>query len=139
MDAFSGVPTSKVCHAETQKFTLTAPLASSALYKGYGISLHKYNIETFLTDDQTGISKKFRAIFISNIEGNSLADKCGRLQIGDRILATNDRFTMNGATEEANRIIKNTKDSIILLVEFDVIEAPLSLSRMLSVKLVKKR
>uniref|UniRef100_A0A0N5B2W9 Glutamate receptor-interacting protein 1 n=1 Tax=Strongyloides papillosus TaxID=174720 RepID=A0A0N5B2W9_STREA len=135
---FSGVPTSKVCHVETQKVTLTAPLASSALYKGYGISLHKYDMETSFTDDQTGIGENLGAIYISNIEKNSPADKCERLQIGDRVLAINDWFTMNGTIEEANHIIKNTKGSITLLVEFDVIEAPLSLSGMLSVKLTKR-
>uniref|UniRef100_A0A0K0FS74 Glutamate receptor-interacting protein 1 (inferred by orthology to a human protein) n=1 Tax=Strongyloides venezuelensis TaxID=75913 RepID=A0A0K0FS74_STRVS len=79
-------------------------------------------METFFTDDQTG---------------NLSVNKCRRLEIGDRILAINNRFTMNGATEKANRIVKNTKDLIILLVEFNVIEAPLS--RILSVKLTKKR
>uniref|UniRef100_A0A0N5A3W8 Glutamate receptor-interacting protein 1 n=1 Tax=Parastrongyloides trichosuri TaxID=131310 RepID=A0A0N5A3W8_PARTI len=135
---FSGVPTTKVCHTESQKVTLTAPLASTALYKGYGISLHKYDIETSFTDDQTGIGDHLGAIYISNIEKNSPADKCERLQIGDRVIAINDWYTMNGTIEEANHIIKNTKGSITLLVEFDVIEAPLSLSGMLSIKLTKR-
>ncbi|CEF71258.1 Glutamate receptor-interacting protein 1 [Strongyloides ratti] len=135
---FSGIPTTKVCHVETQKVTLIAPLASTALYKGYGISLHKYDMETSFTDDQTGIGEHLGAIYISNIEKNSPADKCERLQIGDRVLAINDWYTMNGTIEEANHIIKNTKGSITLLVEFDVIESPLSLSGMLSVKLTKR-
>uniref|UniRef100_A0AAF5I343 PDZ domain-containing protein n=1 Tax=Strongyloides stercoralis TaxID=6248 RepID=A0AAF5I343_STRER len=135
---FSGIPTTKVCHVETQKVTLIAPLASTALYKGYGISLHKYDMETSFTDDQTGIGEHLGAIYISNIEKNSPADKCERLQIGDRVLAINDWYTMNGTIEEANHIIKNTKGSITLLVEFDVIESPLALSGMLSVKLTKR-
>uniref|UniRef100_A0AC35U8D4 Glutamate receptor-interacting protein 2 n=1 Tax=Rhabditophanes sp. KR3021 TaxID=114890 RepID=A0AC35U8D4_9BILA len=135
---FSGIPNSQVCHTESQDVTLHAPPASSALYKGYGISLHRYDMETSFLDDEAGICNKSGAFYIAHIEKNSPADKCGRLQVGDRVIAINDWLTMNGSIDEATHILRNSPTPVNISVEFDIIETAIPPSGIFSVKLMKR-
>uniref|UniRef100_A0A1I7YQU2 Glutamate receptor-interacting protein 1 n=1 Tax=Steinernema glaseri TaxID=37863 RepID=A0A1I7YQU2_9BILA len=126
--SLSGVPCGQVCHSETMEVVL-----QSYAKGNFGFVLHRQPVHGSNTD-----SAQQPPLFISYIEKGSPADKCGVLQVGDRVLTINDWCTANGSVEEANLVLRHAGTPLTLTVEFDVIESVLPSSGLFTVKLAKR-
>uniref|UniRef100_A0A673Y4N2 Glutamate receptor interacting protein 2 n=1 Tax=Salmo trutta TaxID=8032 RepID=A0A673Y4N2_SALTR len=75
------------------------------------------------------------------IEPDSSAERCGLLQVGDRLLSINGIPTEDGTLEEANQLLRDAAltNKVSLEVEFDVAESVVPSSGTFHVKLPKKR
>ncbi|KAM4821091.1 glutamate receptor-interacting protein 2 isoform 2-T2 [Thomomys bottae] len=75
------------------------------------------------------------------IEPDSPAERCGLLQVGDRVLAINGIATEEGTMEEANQLLRDAAlaRKVLLEVEFDVAESVIPSSGTFHVKLPKRR
>ncbi|XP_044307489.1 glutamate receptor-interacting protein 2 isoform X3 [Varanus komodoensis] len=75
------------------------------------------------------------------IEPDSPAERCGLLQVGDRVLSINSIATEDGTMEEANQLLRDAAltNKVVLEVEFDVAESVIPSSGTFHVKLPKKR
>uniref|UniRef100_H0WCC8 Glutamate receptor interacting protein 2 n=1 Tax=Cavia porcellus TaxID=10141 RepID=H0WCC8_CAVPO len=75
------------------------------------------------------------------IEPDSPAERCGLLQVGDRVLAINGVATEDGTMEEANQLLRDAAlaHRVVLEVEFDVAESVVPSSGTFHVKLPKRR
>uniref|UniRef100_A0AC34GTG9 PDZ domain-containing protein n=1 Tax=Panagrolaimus sp. ES5 TaxID=591445 RepID=A0AC34GTG9_9BILA len=107
--------------------------AQTTSKSGFGLLLNRNDNRS--SDSDSG---RFAPLFIASIEKNSSADKCGVLQVGDRVLAINDWHTANSTIEEANHILRHANQSLTLTVEFDVIESVLPSTGIFTVKLAKR-
>nr|XP_029519711.1 glutamate receptor-interacting protein 2-like isoform X2 [Oncorhynchus nerka] len=120
-------PGGQVVHVETSEVVLRGdPLV------GFGVQLQGgvFATETLSTPP-----------VICFIEPNSPAERCGLLQVGDRLLLINRIPTENGTLEEANQLLRNAAlaNKVTLEVEFDVAESVVPSSGMFHVKLPKRR
>uniref|UniRef100_A0A7E4UN49 Glutamate receptor-interacting protein 1 n=1 Tax=Panagrellus redivivus TaxID=6233 RepID=A0A7E4UN49_PANRE len=127
---FSAIPNGQVCHMETMEVFLQT---QSSTKSGFGLILNRHDGKS--TDADSG---RFAPLFIAYIEKGSPADKCGVLQVGDRVLAINDWHTANSTIDEANHILRHASQAVTLTVEFDVIESVLPSSGVFTVKLAKR-
>uniref|UniRef100_A0A8C0GA71 Glutamate receptor interacting protein 2 n=1 Tax=Chelonoidis abingdonii TaxID=106734 RepID=A0A8C0GA71_CHEAB len=75
------------------------------------------------------------------IEPDSPAERCGLLQVGDRVLSINGIATEDGTMEEANQLLRDAalSNKVVLELEFDVAESVIPSSGTFHVKLPKKR
>ncbi|KAI2662051.1 Glutamate receptor-interacting protein 2 [Labeo rohita] len=75
------------------------------------------------------------------IEPDTPAERCGVLQVGDRILSINGIPTEDGTLEEANQLLRDAAlaNKVALEVEFDVAESVIPSSGTFQVKLPKRR
>ncbi|MBN3283493.1 GRIP2 protein, partial [Polyodon spathula] len=75
------------------------------------------------------------------IEPDSSAERCGLLQVGDRLLSINNIPTEDGTLEEANQLLRDAAlaNKVALEVEFDVAESVVPSSGTFHVKLPKKK
>ncbi|RXM96619.1 Glutamate receptor-interacting protein 2 [Acipenser ruthenus] len=75
------------------------------------------------------------------IEPDSSAERCGLLQVGDRLLSINNIPTEDGTLEEANQLLRDAAlaNKVTLEVEFDVAESVVPSSGTFHVKLPKKK
>ncbi|XP_051059274.1 glutamate receptor-interacting protein 2 [Phodopus roborovskii] len=75
------------------------------------------------------------------IEPDSPAERCGLLQVGDRVLAINGIATEDGTMEEANQLLRDAALArrVVLEIEFDVAESVIPSSGTFHVKLPKRR
>ncbi|GAA6092361.1 glutamate receptor-interacting protein 2a isoform X2 [Tachysurus ichikawai] len=75
------------------------------------------------------------------IEPDSPAERCGVLQVGDRILSINGISTDDGTLEESNQLLRDAalSNQVTLEVEFDVAESVIPSSGTFHVKLPKRR
>ncbi|XP_035378060.1 glutamate receptor-interacting protein 2a isoform X3 [Electrophorus electricus] len=75
------------------------------------------------------------------IEPGTPAERCGLLQVGDRILSINGIPTEDGTLEEANQLLRDAAlaNKVTLDVEFDVAESVVPSSGTFHVKLPKRR
>ncbi|KAM6437884.1 glutamate receptor-interacting protein 1 isoform 17-T17 [Liasis olivaceus] len=116
----------QVVHTETTEVVLTAdPIV------GFGIQLQG---SVFATETLSSPP------LISYIEADSPAEKCGILQIGDRILAINGILTEDSTFDEANQLLRDSSitSKVTLEIEFDVAESVIPSSGTFHVKLPKK-
>ncbi|ETE61426.1 Glutamate receptor-interacting protein 1, partial [Ophiophagus hannah] len=116
----------QVVHTETTEVVLTAdPIV------GFGIQLQG---SVFATETLSSPP------LISYIEADSPAEKCGILQIGDRILAINGILTEDSTFDEANQLLGDSSitSKVTLEIEFDVAESVIPSSGTFHVKLPKK-
>ncbi|XP_058144099.1 glutamate receptor-interacting protein 2 isoform X2 [Dasypus novemcinctus] len=75
------------------------------------------------------------------IEPDSPAERCGLLQVGDRVLSINGVATEDGTLEEASQLLRDAAlaRKVVLEVEFDVAESVVPSSGTFHVKLPKRR
>ncbi|XP_066489302.1 glutamate receptor-interacting protein 1 isoform X3 [Tiliqua scincoides] len=116
----------QVVHTETTEVVLTAdPIV------GFGIQLQG---SVFATETLSSPP------LISYIEADSPAERCGMLQIGDRVLAINGIPTEDSTFDEANQLLRDSSitSKVTLEIEFDVAESVIPSSGTFHVKLPKK-
>ncbi|XP_053108541.1 glutamate receptor-interacting protein 1 isoform X3 [Hemicordylus capensis] len=116
----------QVVHTETTEVVLTAdPIV------GFGIQLQG---SVFATETLSSPP------LISYIEADSPAERCGTLQIGDRVLAINGIPTEDSTFDEANQLLRDSSitSKVTLEIEFDVAESVIPSSGTFHVKLPKK-
>ncbi|XP_063252587.1 glutamate receptor-interacting protein 1 isoform X4 [Prinia subflava] len=116
----------QVVHTETTEVVLTAdPMV------GFGIQLQG---SVFATETLSSPP------LISYIEADSPAERCGVLQIGDRIVSINGVPTEDSTFDEANQLLRDSSitNKVTLEIEFDVAESVIPSSGTFHVKLPKK-
>nr|XP_034983808.1 glutamate receptor-interacting protein 1 isoform X9 [Zootoca vivipara] len=116
----------QVVHTETTEVVLSAdPIV------GFGIQLQG---SVFATETMSSPP------LISYIEADSPAERCGTLQIGDRVLAINGIPTEDSTFDEANQLLRDSSitSKVTLEIEFDVAESVIPSSGTFHVKLPKK-
>ncbi|XP_036750800.2 glutamate receptor-interacting protein 1 isoform X7 [Manis pentadactyla] len=116
----------QVVHTETTEVVLTADPVT-----GFGIQLQG---SVFATETLSSPP------LISYIEADSPAERCGVLQIGDRVMAINGIPTEESTFEEANQLLRDSSitSKVTLEIEFDVAESVIPSSGTFHVKLPKK-
>ncbi|XP_036375874.1 glutamate receptor-interacting protein 1 isoform X6 [Megalops cyprinoides] len=118
--------TGQVVHTETTEVTLV-----SDSIMGFGIQLQG---GVFATETLTSPP------LIAYMDPDSPAERCGVLQIGDRILAINGIPTEDSTLEETNQLLRDSSitSKVTLEIEFDVAESVIPSSGTFHVKLPKK-
>ncbi|XP_053724688.1 glutamate receptor-interacting protein 2 isoform X3 [Synchiropus splendidus] len=120
-------PGGQVVHVETSEVVLNGdPL------NGFGVQLQG---GIFATETLSAPP------LIRFIEPDSSAERCGLLQVGDRLLSINGIPTEDGTLEEANQLLRDAAltNKVALEIEFDVAESVVPSSGTFHVKLPKKR
>ncbi|KAJ8359045.1 hypothetical protein SKAU_G00155700 [Synaphobranchus kaupii] len=120
-------PGGQIVHTETSEITLRGdPL------NGFGVQLQG---GIFATETLSAPP------VIRFIEPDSPAERCGLLQVGDRLLLINSIPTEDGTLEEANQLLRDAAltNKVTLEIEFDVAESVVPSSGTFHVKLPKKR
>ncbi|XP_041444562.1 glutamate receptor-interacting protein 1 isoform X17 [Xenopus laevis] len=116
----------QIVHTESTEVVLTAdPVV------GFGIQLQG---SVFATETLSSPP------LISYIDVDSPAERCGVLQVGDRVIAINGVQTEDSTFEEANQLLRDSTiaGKVTLEVEFDVAESVIPSSGTFHVKLPKK-
>uniref|UniRef100_A0A8B9RMY4 Glutamate receptor interacting protein 1 n=1 Tax=Astyanax mexicanus TaxID=7994 RepID=A0A8B9RMY4_ASTMX len=116
----------QVVHTETTEVTL---ISDSIM--GFGIQLQG---GVFATETLTSPP------LIAYMDPDSPAERCGILQIGDRILSINGIPTEDSTLEETNQLLRDSTitSKVTLEIEFDVAESVIPSSGTFHVKLPKK-
>ncbi|XP_056131868.1 glutamate receptor-interacting protein 1 [Lampris incognitus] len=116
----------QVVHTETTEVTL---LSDGIM--GFGIQLQG---GVFATETLSSPP------LIAYMDPDSPAERCGILQIGDRILSINGVPTEDSTLEETNQLLRDSSITaqLILEIEFDVAESVIPSSGTFHVKLPKK-
>uniref|UniRef100_A0A669ES43 Glutamate receptor interacting protein 2a n=1 Tax=Oreochromis niloticus TaxID=8128 RepID=A0A669ES43_ORENI len=120
-------PGGQVFHVETSEVILRGdPLT------GFGIQLQG---GVFATETLSAPP------VIRFIEPDSPAERCGLLQVGDRLLFINGIPTEDGTLEEAHQLLRDSAlaNKVTLEIEFDVAESVVPSSGTFHVKLPKRR
>ncbi|XP_071984441.1 glutamate receptor-interacting protein 2 isoform X5 [Engystomops pustulosus] len=120
-------PGGQIIHTETTEIVLRGdPL------NGFGIQLQG---GIFATETLSSPP------LIRFIEPDSPAERCGLLQVGDRLLSINGILTEDGTLEEANQLLRDAAlaNKVVLEIEYDVAESVVPSSGTFHVKLPKKR
>ncbi|XP_053572842.1 glutamate receptor-interacting protein 1 isoform X3 [Bombina bombina] len=116
----------QVVHTESTEVVLTSdPVV------GFGIQLQG---SVFATETLSSPP------LISYIDVDSPAERCGVLQVGDRVIAINGVQTEDSTFEEANQLLRDSAiaGKVTLEIEFDVAESVIPSSGTFHVKLPKK-
>ncbi|KAJ8249600.1 hypothetical protein COCON_G00228160 [Conger conger] len=118
--------TGQVVHTESTEVTLV-----SDSIMGFGIQLQG---GVFATETLSSPP------LIAYMDPDSAAERCGILQIGDRILAINGIPTEDSTLEETNQLLRDSSitNKVTLEIEFDVAESVIPSSGTFHVKLPKK-
>uniref|UniRef100_A0A672HUY2 Glutamate receptor interacting protein 2a n=1 Tax=Salarias fasciatus TaxID=181472 RepID=A0A672HUY2_SALFA len=120
-------PGGQVFHVETSEVVLRGdPLT------GFGIQLQG---GVFATETLSAPP------VIRFIEPDSPAERCGLLQVGDRLLSINGIPTEDGTLEEAHQLLRDSalSNKVTVEIEFDVAESVVPSSGTFHVKLPKRR
>uniref|UniRef100_UPI0037E87005 glutamate receptor-interacting protein 2-like n=1 Tax=Semicossyphus pulcher TaxID=241346 RepID=UPI0037E87005 len=120
-------PGGQIFHVETSEVVLRGdPLT------GFGIQLQG---GVFATETLSAPP------VIRFIEPDSPAERCGLLQVGDRLLSINGIPTEDGTLEEAHQLLRDSAlaNKVTVEVEFDVAESVVPSSGTFHVKLPKRR
>ncbi|KAL4646334.1 glutamate receptor-interacting protein 2-like [Arapaima gigas] len=117
----------QVVHTEACEVTLLGdPLNGFGLYLQGGV----FTTETLCSPP-----------VIRSITPGSPAERCGLLQVGDRVLSINGIPTEDGTLEEANQLVRDAAltSHVTLGIEFDVAESVVPSSGTFHVKLPKRK
>ncbi|XP_035282200.1 glutamate receptor-interacting protein 1-like isoform X5 [Anguilla anguilla] len=116
----------QVVHTETTQVTLV-----SDSIMGFGIQLQG---GVFATETLSNPP------LIAYMDPDSPAERCGILQIGDRILSINGIPTEDSTLEETNQLLRDSSitSKVTMEIEFDVAESVIPSSGTFHVKLPKK-
>ncbi|KAM7411700.1 hypothetical protein PAMA_021605 [Pampus argenteus] len=120
-------PGGQVFHVETSEIVLRGdPLT------GFGIQLQG---GVFATETLSAPP------VVRFIEPDSPAERCGLLQVGDRLLSINGIPTEDGTLEEAHQLLRDSAlaNKVTVDIEFDVAESVVPSSGTFHVKLPKRR
>ncbi|KAM7404884.1 hypothetical protein PAMP_012193 [Pampus punctatissimus] len=120
-------PGGQVFHVETSEIILRGdPLT------GFGIQLQG---GVFATETLSAPP------VVRFIEPDSPAERCGLLQVGDRLLSINGIPTEDGTLEEAHQLLRDSAlaNKVTVEIEFDVAESVVPSSGTFHVKLPKRR
>ncbi|XP_068184726.1 glutamate receptor-interacting protein 2 isoform X2 [Antennarius striatus] len=120
-------PGGQVFHVETSEVVLRGdPLT------GFGVQLQG---GVFATETLSAPP------VIRFIEPDSPAERCGLLQVGDRLLSINGIPTEDGTLEEAHQLLRDSalSNKVTVEIEFDVAESVVPSSGTFHVKLPKRR
>uniref|UniRef100_A0A3B4X1Q8 Glutamate receptor interacting protein 2a n=1 Tax=Seriola lalandi dorsalis TaxID=1841481 RepID=A0A3B4X1Q8_SERLL len=120
-------PGGQIFHVETSEVVLRGdPLT------GFGIQLQG---GVFATETLSAPP------VIRFIEPDSPAERCGLLQVGDRLLSINGIPTEEGTLEEAHQLLRDSalSNKVTVEIEFDVAESVVPSSGTFHVKLPKRR
>ncbi|XP_072223473.1 glutamate receptor-interacting protein 2a isoform X3 [Leuresthes tenuis] len=120
-------PGGQVFHVETSEVVLRGDLLT-----GFGIQLQG---GVFATETLSAPP------VIRFIEPDSPAERCGLLQVGDRMLSINGIPTEDGTLEEAHQLLRDSAlaNRVTVEIEFDVAESVVPSSGTFHVKLPKRR
>ncbi|XP_075330830.1 glutamate receptor-interacting protein 2-like isoform X3 [Odontesthes bonariensis] len=120
-------PGGQVFHVETSEVILRGDLLT-----GFGIQLQG---GVFATETLSAPP------VIRFIEPDSPAERCGLLQVGDRMLSINGIPTEDGTLEEAHQLLRDSAlaNKVTVEIEFDVAESVVPSSGTFHVKLPKRR
>nr|XP_051707722.1 glutamate receptor-interacting protein 2 isoform X2 [Oryctolagus cuniculus] len=120
-------PGGQIVHADTTEVVLCGDPLS-----GFGLQLQG---GVFATETLSSPP------LVRFIEPDSPAERCGLLQVGDRVLSINGVATEDGTMEEANQLLRDAAlaHKVVLEVEFDVAESVIPSSGTFHVKLPKRR
>ncbi|CAG6021587.1 unnamed protein product [Menidia menidia] len=120
-------PGGQVFHVETGEVVLRGDLLT-----GFGIQLQG---GVFATETLSAPP------VIRFIELDSPAERCGLLQVGDRVLSINGIPTEDGTLEEAHQLLRDSalSNKVNVEIEFDVAESVVPSSGTFHVKLPKRR
>ncbi|XP_032892683.1 glutamate receptor-interacting protein 2 [Amblyraja radiata] len=135
-----------------KEYKSSLSLASSTIGPG-GQIVHTETTEIFLKGDPlNGFGLQLQGgIFATEplsspplirfIDPDSPAERCGLVQVGDRVLSINGMVTEDGTLEEANQLLRDAAlaSKVTLDIEFDVAESVIPSSGTFHVKLPKKR
>ncbi|XP_078270521.1 glutamate receptor-interacting protein 2 isoform X3 [Rhinoraja longicauda] len=135
-----------------KEYKSSLSLASSTIGPG-GQIVHTETTEIFLKGDPlNGFGLQLQGgIFATEplsspplirfVDPDSPAERCGLVQVGDRVLSINGMVTEDGTLEEANQLLRNAAlaSKVTLDIEFDVAESVIPSSGTFHVKLPKKR
>ncbi|XP_023221786.1 glutamate receptor-interacting protein 1-like isoform X2 [Centruroides sculpturatus] len=113
----------QVCHTDTTQVTLCAD------YCGFGFSLRSSAFATELLTSPP---------VICSVDPGGMAEKTGVIQVGDRVLAVNNKCTKGMTTDEVMHLIQQSHPRVTLDIEFDVAESVVPSSGTFTVKLAKK-
>jgi C-terminal processing protease CtpA/Prc len=105
--------TNQVCHPERVDVTLRADENGT-----FGFTLQGASIVGTTHDLAQNAVPLYPVI--GYVEPNSVAERCGILQPGDRILSVNKHSLEALSLEEARQIIKDAGSNLNLEIEFDV-------------------
>ncbi|XP_069141413.1 glutamate receptor-interacting protein 1-like isoform X2 [Argopecten irradians] len=109
----------QVCHSETMTVSLKGD------YRGLGMIVTG-NSDHSIMDD---------APVVSCLQLGSVAERCGLIQEGDRVLSVNGRDTCECSLEEVSRVLRQAKLHVELEIEFDITESVMPSSGTFVVKL----
>ncbi|XP_056000818.1 glutamate receptor-interacting protein 1-like isoform X5 [Ostrea edulis] len=122
---------------------LKAPVSISSAATSVVISnqiCHVDTVEVSLCGDHKGIGLTVEGgspegITVYSIQSGSVAERCGVIQEGDRVLVVNNIDIINQSAEEVNQLIRDHRHRCDLTVEFDVAESVMPSSGVFIVKL----
>ncbi|XP_056000816.1 glutamate receptor-interacting protein 1-like isoform X3 [Ostrea edulis] len=112
--ATSVVISNQICHVDTVEVSLCGD------HKGIGLTVEGGSPE---------------GITVYSIQSGSVAERCGVIQEGDRVLVVNNIDIINQSAEEVNQLIRDHRHRCDLTVEFDVAESVMPSSGVFIVKL----
>ncbi|MBN3279437.1 GRIP1 protein, partial [Polyodon spathula] len=117
----------QVVHTETTEVVLVSDPVT-----GFGIQLQG---GVFATETLSSPP------LIAYMDPDSPAERCGILQVGDRVVSINGILTEDSTLEETNQLLRNSSiaSKVTLEIEFDVAESVVPSSGTFHVKLPKKQ
>ncbi|ESO91287.1 hypothetical protein LOTGIDRAFT_91696, partial [Lottia gigantea] len=98
----------QVCHPETTEVIVFSD------HRGIGLTLDGGVFSTTILTEPP---------IVAQIEHNSAVEKCGLIQVGDRILSVNGVDIADKSLEEVTLMLRDSRPRCVLEIEFDVTES----------------
>ncbi|XP_072027579.1 glutamate receptor-interacting protein 2-like isoform X1 [Amphiura filiformis] len=111
---------SQVCHTDTLEVTLYSRMGD------FGLQLQGGVFQTDILGSPA---------IIGYIEPGGKADKCGNMQVGDRLISINGTYTEDLTLEECNQLLRDSHQQCTIEVEYDVADSVVPSSGVFNIKL----